>query len=147
MKTNERLPASGVLLAIDFGMARIGIARSDATQMLATPVDVLQVKNRPLDFIIERLAACCPADCVGLVFGWPDEDDVRTEPVRTQILMLAESLGERRTLPWALSPESFSSRDALDLLHASGKKMKPGQPIDAYAAAVILQRYLDGAPG
>ena len=139
----ERLPRQGVLLGIDFGSARVGIARSDATQMLATPVAVIRADGRSLAEIAGKIGELCSADCAGLVLGWPDEDDERTAPVRQRIRALADVLAACCPLPQTFVPEGFSSREARELLQASGKRLKPGQPIDDWAAAVILQRHLD----
>jgi putative Holliday junction resolvase len=133
-------------LAIDFGKARVGLAKTDAERFVVTPLETLEAKGISLRALAERIADRAKAlECVGLVLGWPDEDDDSTLPLRKEICTLAEQLRQRHSLPCASAPESFSSRDALMYLHEAKKKKKDRARLDHYAAAVILERYLDAS--
>jgi len=144
MFSGDALPQKGALLSVDFGKARVGLAKTDAGRMIVTPLETLDAKGKSLaalaDLIAERARAL---DCVGLVLGWPDEDDDRTLPLRKEICSLARQLRSRHSLPCGAAPEGFSSRDALDHLHEARKKKKARARLDCYAAAVILERYLE----
>lgn len=141
--SRNAVPPNGVLLGIDFGLARIGVARSDCSRLLASPCAIISRKVKPAadsaGSIMRQMAAC---GAVAVVMGWPDEEDERTREIRAAITGCIDQLEEHAVSVVCVS-ESFSSREALDLLHASGKKKKPGQYLDDWAAAVILQRYLD----
>jgi putative Holliday junction resolvase len=140
---SSSFPGKGVLLGVDFGQARIGLARCDGLRMLASPLIILQRKKNTsqddADCIISQMEKY---QAVALVMGWPDEDDERTDSIR-KLISRCLVLLEKKGIPLVRVSESFSSREALELLHAVGKKKKPGQYIDDWAAAVILQRYLD----
>lgn len=129
-------------MAIDFGKARVGLAKTDDERLTVTPLETLAAKGKSLQALADIIADRARAlGCVGLVFGWPDEDDDRTLPLRKEIRALARQLGH--SFPCASAPESFSSRDALAYLHEARKKKKDRVRLDHYAAAVILERYLD----
>jgi putative Holliday junction resolvase len=141
MFLSDALPDKGVLVAIDFGKARVGLAKTDPERIVVTPIETLQVKGKSLSAIAEIIITRAGAlSCAGFVIGWPDEDDERTLPLRKEIARLAQHL--RHALPCAGIQESFSSRDALDHLHEANKKKKGRAQLDHYAAAVILDRYL-----
>ncbi|HPH01618.1 MAG TPA: RuvX/YqgF family protein [Spirochaetota bacterium] len=143
--SRAEIPASGVLLGIDFGLARVGLARTDALRMLASPLKILHRNGKPDTFVVSTiLQEVASSSAVGVVMGWPDEDDPRTESVRTAISGCIGRM-EEQGIPVVRVAEAFSSREALELLHATGKRKKPGQFMDDWAAAVILQRYLDAA--
>jgi len=164
MMRDDPLPPAGALLGIDYGKARIGLAKCDPTRLVVTPLATIE-KGKPRAHDTTRsgragrpAAECASqravvagaiagyareAACVGAVFGWPDEDDPRTLPVRDDIILLAECLRNEFSVLCAFVPESFSSREALDLLHEAKKKKKALRALDPYAAAVILRRYLD----
>lgn len=139
------IPQDGVLLGVDFGLARIGIARSDSSRLLASPCTIIPTKGRSIAALASAIMQELQAySAVAVVMGWPDEEDERTRDIRAAIQACRTQL-EKAALPVVYVFESFSSREAIELLHASGKKKKPGQHLDDWAAAVILQRYLDAA--
>jgi len=143
--SRAEIPASGVLLGIDFGLARVGLARTDALRMLASPLKILHRNGKPDTFVVSTiLQEVASSSAVGVAIGWPDEEDLRTEGVREAISGCIGRL-EEHGIPVVRVAETFSSREALELLHATGRKKKPGQFMDDWAAAVILQRYLDAA--
>jgi putative Holliday junction resolvase len=145
---HDALPPTGVLLGVDYGKARIGLARCDETRLVVTPLMTLHIKGKSAAAVAEELMQhTAKTACVGLIFGWPDEDDARTEAVRNDIAKLVGRLRGTFSLLCAFVPESFSSRDALDFLREAKKKRAASRALDPYAAAVILQRYLDAQGG
>jgi putative Holliday junction resolvase len=143
MFQSDALPDTGALLAVDYGKARIGLAKTDAERIVATPLETLSVTGKSKRAIAAMIADRAKAlFCVGLVIGWPDEEDARTLPLREEICALARQLRAQHALLCAFSPEGFSSRDALMYLHEAGKKKKDRARLDHFAAAVILERYL-----
>jgi putative Holliday junction resolvase len=136
------LPTSGRLLGIDHGLQRIGLATSDASQMIARELTILQRKSKAEDFA--RLQNIITQEkIVGIVLGMPYNDAIdegvhqQADTVRTWGARLAEIV----TLPILLWDEQYSSADAVEL--SKQKRRKPRDPIDDLAARVVLQRYLD----
>jgi putative Holliday junction resolvase len=127
------------ILAVDPGDMRIGIALSDATATLASPLITLDHINREENARrIADLAAQHGAEriIVGQAFGEDGKPNLSGRKARR----LAGALRDATSLPVELWEESDSTQTALAARRALGK---PGDNIDAEAAAVILQDYLD----
>jgi putative Holliday junction resolvase len=139
------IPPTGRILALDWGASRIGIAISDETQLLASPLAVLPRragKRLPLGAFLTIVETEHP---VGLVVGLPLGDLYDDE---TPSLLGAREMGElfaaRSGLPVEWVDESFSTAEALERLTARGVAPKSRRDsVDALAAAVVLERWLD----
>jgi putative Holliday junction resolvase len=132
------------LMALDIGQRRIGIAVSHSG-ILATPHDVLHRTSKKADFaklkeLIETLKI--ERVIVGLPYSLSGDDQMG--PQARRIKRYAEALAETVTVPLEYFDESYSTVDAERFMTPSGRKTIP---IDAAAAAVILQRYLDRSKG
>ncbi|MCS6843453.1 MAG: Holliday junction resolvase RuvX [Caldilineales bacterium] len=135
------LPRAGRLLGVDVGQRRIGLAISDETQWLATPLQVVQRSARAEDF--RRLAhIAAERRVVGLVIGHPLNADGSEGPQGRTVARYARHLAETLGLPWVLWDEHGSTQAALERLAHAGRRRRQ-MPVDAEAAAVILQDYLD----
>ncbi len=127
-------------IALDIGERRIGIAVSDSG-IFATPYSVLHRRSKKEDFArlkqiidelkIERLI-------IGLPYSLSGHEDIG--PQGRRIKRYAEALAKTVTIPIEYFDESYSTVDARAYLATSGQKKVP---VDAAAAAVILQNYLD----
>jgi putative Holliday junction resolvase len=127
------------ILAVDPGDLRIGLALSDATATLASPLIILDHINREENARrIADLAAQHGAEriIVGQAFGEDGKPNLSGRKARR----LAGALRDATSLPVELWEESDSTQTALAARRALGM---PGDNIDAEAAAVILQDYLD----
>lgn len=127
-------------MALDIGERRIGIAISESG-ILATPHSVLYRKSRKEDFeklrhLIVELKI--QRVIVGLPYSLSGHETIGPQARRVQ--RYAEALAKTLTIPIEYFDESYSTADAKDHLAASGQKKIP---LDAAAAAVILQNYLD----
>lgn len=137
----QEFPGRGRLLAIDPGERRIGVAVCDEMQLLAKPLTVIVRRSRAEDF--DRLArVAAEQQVVGLVAGHPlNADDSEGSQGRTAARFahrLAASLG----LPLVLWDEHGTSQAAAErLAHASKRRRQSS--LDAEAAAVLLQDFLD----
>lgn len=138
----------GRAVCIDFGERRVGIAISDPTQTIARPLKVLQVGG-PADaatqvaWELEQLAGD-PDPPVTLVVGWPRRLDGTESEQTLRVRSFVDALSARTALPIELMDERLSSREAESRLAArepSWRRRK--KRLDAAAAAVILQDYLD----
>lgn len=133
----------GRIMALDLGEKRIGVAVSDAGQMIAGAHGVVQRKSRAADF--ERFAAIAEElAAVMLVMGLPitmaGHEGDRAAWVRDYAADLAAHL----QLPVEFWDERLTTKQAeatLRQLGRKGKKIK--QNVDAVAATLILQSFLD----
>ena len=136
---------SGRILALDVGEKRTGVALSDPLRMVARPLLVVQRASKVDDFdTIGRLVAEHQVSLV--VCGYPLSLDGSEGPQGQRIRRYAEQLAETLEVPVELWDESYSTVDAESIMQVSRKRMTPKerrQWIDAVAAAVILQSYLD----
>lgn len=135
----------GRLLGIDHGLARIGLAVSDANGIIATELMILERKSKREDFAtLNRIAQ--QEGVVGVVVGIPfsdadfdDDADVHTQAdtVRLWIQRFAATT-ELPIIEW---DETLTSDDARDMAQRQGRS--PRQAIDDIAARLMLQSYLN----
>jgi putative holliday junction resolvase len=137
------------IVGLDIGRRRIGVAISDATGMLARPVGVLSRGGSDADALrlvadeIARLAA--EEDGVGtVVVGLPRRLDGSPNEMTPYVHTFADQLHAASGLPVVLQDERLSSREAESRLALREKDWRARKKkLDAAAAAVILQDYLD----
>jgi putative Holliday junction resolvase len=138
------LPSAGRLLALDWGEVRIGLALSDETQTLATPTTTLvrrAGKRFPMPRLLELVAEHSP---VGLVVGLPLTGEGEEGGSAVAARELAEDVARRTGLPVALWDERMSTARALAAIREQGGRTRGRkEDVDALAAAVLLQHYLD----
>lgn len=128
-------------MAIDYGGKRIGIAVSESG-ILASPHSVLPNQGD----VVSRLASL--ADELGadtLILGLPRR--ARSTSGEQKFRDLADRLRQQTCKPVVLWDETLSTVEAAERLRAGGRRSKGKDDIDMYAAAVILQSYLDARTG
>ena len=139
-------------LGIDYGERRIGLALSDATGLLASPWKRLANDGNAIA-AAKRLAEeirVLQADESGLgavVIGLPRRlnGDATEQTVKVQVL--ARELGARIEIPITLQDERLTSHEAEELLAQRERDWRRRKDqLDAMAAALILQDYLDSQP-
>lgn len=141
------------IVGLDVGERRIGVAISDATCTLARPVGVLRPAGLERDAVelaaaeIARLAQ--EEDGVAsLVIGLPRRLDGSASDMTPRVEAFAAKLGAETRLPVVLQDERLTSREAESRLAEREKDWRVRKErLDAAAAAVILQDYLDTRPG
>lgn len=131
------------ILGIDYGDARTGLSVSDPSGFLAGSPSVIHEWN--YDKLVDKLAAFIEQNGIEeIVLGWPKNMDGTAGPRAEKCEALADTLRARTGLPVVLWDERRTTVAAHDILHQSGKKMKKHrQTVDAVAASLILQGYLD----
>ncbi|HEX2218385.1 MAG TPA: Holliday junction resolvase RuvX [Gemmatimonadales bacterium] len=138
------LPDAGRLLAVDWGEVRIGLALSDETQTLATPLETLvrrRGKRFPMGRFFELIAEHRPA---GMVVGLPLSGEGAEEESAEAARALAGELAQRSGLPVELWDERMSTARALAAIREQGGSTRGRKgDVDALAAAVLLQHFLD----
>jgi putative Holliday junction resolvase len=137
------------VLGIDYGARRIGLALSDATATLASPWRMLQrpaSEAETLRLLISEVMTL-QQDADGLeavVVGWPRRLDGSPTDQTPLVELFARSLQAQIRVPVVLQDERLSSTEAESRLARREKDWrKRKQQLDAAAAAVILQDYLD----
>ena len=137
------------VLGIDYGARRIGLALSDATATLASPWRLVQrppSEAETLRLMIREIAALA-ADEDGLeavVIGWPRRLDGSATDQTKLVEAFARGVEAQITVPVVLQDERLSSHEAesrLAVRQPDWRKRKA--KLDAAAAAIILQDYLD----
>ena len=131
------------ILAVDHGEKRIGLALSDPTGTIASPLTVIAHVARVVD--AAQVAALAAEREAGLiVVGQSFDEDGLPNAAGRAAARFAETLRAQTSLPVEMWDESFSTFDARASrieLGVSRKKRTGHQ--DALAAAVILQSYLE----
>lgn len=137
------------IAGLDVGERRIGIAVSDATGTLARPVGVVRTSGLDkdaLDRAAAEIARLAGEDdgLVALVIGLPRRLDGSANEMTSRVEAFAQTLGRRMSLPIVLQDERLTSLEAESRLAVREKDWRVRkQRLDAAAAAIILQDYLD----
>jgi putative Holliday junction resolvase len=131
------------VLALDVGNRRVGVAVSDPSQSLARSLEVIE-RGAPRD----DLAALCRLieeyDVEKIVVGYPRSLDGTRGEQAQKVEQYVEALTSTLDIPVLLWDERLSTVSAERLMTEAGLKGRAKrQRIDAVAAAVILQDYLD----
>jgi len=140
----DSIPRAGRILALDWGEVRFGVARSDEGQILASPLATLH--RRPgKRFPMPKLLALVEQESpVGLVVGLPISLEGAETPSSTAARELARDVERRTALPVVLFDERFTTAIALDAIREMGGNTRGRKDdVDALAAAVLLQHFLD----
>lgn len=134
------------MLGIDFGERRIGLAVSDPTGTVATPLETVQRRagKRPPLAQIERVARELLVEhlVVGLPIGLDGEENEWCREVR----VLAGKLADRLEVPVAFVDERLTSVRAERAVRSMGlpkRERERRERVDAAAAQLILQAWLD----
>ena len=136
------------LLALDVGDRRVGVAVSDEGALLATPLTVIRRSSKVEDFA--KIARLVREQGAGmLVIGHPLNADGSAGPQARRVERYAAAMSdalrlEGLSLPMIMWDEHGSTQRAQTLMISAGRSAKDRRrQIDAAAAAVILQDYLD----
>jgi putative Holliday junction resolvase len=134
------------LLALDIGEKRIGVAVCDESGTLARPLTTIARASKREDFErIARLAEEHQAERI--IAGYPRSLSGDEGPQARRVRRYVEALAAVLTVPVELWDERYTTVEASErLLEAKPGRRSPrdrGQ-LDAAAAAIILQGYLDG---
>lgn len=131
------------ILAVDHGEKRIGLALSDPTATIASPLRVIEHVSRLMD--AAQVATLAQENDAGLiVIGQSFDEEGQPNLAGRRAAKFAAALREQTSIPVVLWDESFSTQDARAArieLGVSRKKRSGHQ--DSLAAVVILQSYLE----
>jgi putative Holliday junction resolvase len=131
------------ILGIDYGDARTGLSVSDPTGLLAGSPSVIHEWNH--DKLVAALCRFITDNKIEeIVLGYPKNMNGTIGTQAQKCEALAATLQEQTGIPVVLWDERRTTVAAHQILHNSGKKAKKHrQTIDAVAATLILQGYLD----
>lgn len=131
----------GRLLGLDYGLKVIGVAVSDPTGTITRPLDLIYRGSKKEDFALIN-AIIAEQNAVGIVVGLPvSPPEITTYTQADRVRLWASRLAAAVSVPVYLWNERYSSQDAEEILAEIGQD-RP-ERIDAIAAAVILQSFLD----
>ena len=138
----------GRILAVDVGARRVGLAISDASRTLARPLETILVTGDTdaADRVARRAVELADEDggLAAIVVGMPSRLDGTPSPQTARVAAFIEKLTARTPLPIATEDERLSSREAESRLAVHERDWrKRKKKLDAAAAAIILQDYLD----
>lgn len=131
-------------LGIDYGKARIGVAKSDPLGVLATPIETIHEKNFRIQ--LDKLCELAEKEKVDkLIFGLPKNMDGTEGETAELIREFAVKASDRLGIPYEFVDERLSTVSAHKILNdvnMSGSK-KRRNVVDTVSAVIILQSYLD----
>lgn len=135
-----------IILAVDLGKARTGLAVCDKSMFLASPVCVIEEWNREkLAKKVSEKAKELKAELI--IVGLPKNMDGSEGESARGAREFAQMLEKESGLPVKMYDERCTTMIAhryLNDVNVRGKKRK--QTVDAAAAAIILQSYLESLP-
>ena len=132
-----------VIVALDIGSVRIGVAVCDELEQIATPRETLRRSSNAAALeAVARVVAERGARLV--VVGLPVSFDGQIHEQARSVLAFGKKLRGRLAVPVVYVDETLSSVRAEEALRAAGvRSERIRERIDAAAAAMILQDYLD----
>lgn len=131
------------IMGIDLGEKTTGVAISDATWRIATPVMGVRRTNRKAD-IASLLNLAAQYNALGIVVGLPVNMNGTLGPQAKKMREFAQSLSELSQLLVALWDERLSTAAVnRTLLNADMSRKRRGEVVDKLAATYILQGALD----
>lgn len=132
-----------IILGVDLGKARTGVAICDKGELLASPLTVVQEHNR--ERLVEKLAALAKERGAELIaVGLPRNMDGSEGESAQNAREMGRALGEASGLPVEFVDErgtTITAHGYLNETNTRGRRRKA--VVDAVAATVILQNCLD----
>lgn len=133
-------------LGIDYGERRVGLALSDPTGLIAQPHATLKRRRGKRPPVAAVAAVVREHDVVAIVVGLPLGLDGEENDWTREVRSFGDAVGERTSLPVHYVDERMTSVRAERAVRSIGlpkrERERKGR-IDAAAAALILQAYLD----
>lgn len=134
----------GVRVGVDVGKVRIGLARSDAHGMLATPVETVSRDGGGKTDLARIMAVVAELEAIEVVVGLPLALSGNRTASTNDAVEFAEALARSLVVPVRLVDERLSTVAAESALRAAGRTTKTHRAVvDQVAATIILQHALD----
>lgn len=141
------LPSSGRLIGLDAGTKTIGLALSDSSRSIATPLETIK-RTKFKDDAARLMSLIESNSIVAMVLGWPLNLDGSEGPRAQGTKAFARNLNKLCALPILLWDERLSTAEAERMLiSADASRKRRAEVIDKLAATIILQGALDRMRG
>lgn len=140
---NQPQNKKGALLGIDNGSKNIGIAVSDLTRTIASPMNFVKRKK------LQETAAAIfkiydEKECIGIAMGHPLNMDGTSGPSAQAARAFARNLVSIRDIPLIMIDERLStSAVQKQMIEADMTRKKRAEQVDSAAACFVLQGLLD----
>lgn len=134
----DKINNSGVVLALDVGAARIGVARANILAGIASPLTYIQNTDTVFDQIKQLVD---DEQAAALVVGLPRGLDGQVTDQTRSVQDFTAKLKTQVSIPMFWQDEALTSKQAEAELEVKGKPFSKGD-VDALAACYILQDYL-----
>lgn len=132
--------------ALDLGTKTVGVALSDPSGFLASPLVTLRFDSEDYDHALNQVEALLlqhPVDVI--ILGFPKNMDGSIGYSGERSLFFKEEMEQFTQIPIILWDERLTSVAAHKILHSNDKKQKSHKAVvDQVAAVQMLQEYLDG---
>lgn len=139
---------TGRLLGVDWGERRIGLALSDESQILAQPLTTLTRRTGKRFPMARLIALAKEREVAGVVVGLPLKEDGSEGKAAKQARALAADITRHSGLAADLWDERFTTARALQAVREMGGATRERRgDVDALAATLLLQHYLDARRG
>lgn len=140
----------GRILGIDYGLARLGLAISDESKILASPLPTLSAAKKTEETVkrlvqeLERIERERESTIQSIVIGLPLMMSGKTGFIADEVKHFATLLEQAVTIPIILWDERLTTVQAeRSLREANLSRKKRSKVVDTVAAVIILQNYLD----
>jgi len=131
------------IMALDYGLKRVGIALSDPMQKFAYPYKTLENNKKLIDEVVKIINEM---DVKLIIIGNPNDEKTNLNSISNEINRFKISLSERVDIEIIFWDETFSSKIAQQKILESvtkKKKRKNKSLLDMHSAAIILTEYLE----
>jgi len=125
----------GVRLGIDFGSRRIGVARSDASGMMAFPLTTVTRGEGDLAALASLVVE---HEAIEVIVGLPRNLSGADGPASDAAREFAEALAQCVRVPVRLVDERLTTVSAQRSLHESGRSVRTSRAVIDQAAAVVI---------
>jgi putative Holliday junction resolvase len=132
------------ILAVDYGLKRLGLALSDENQILASPLQVL-LASKTLQQTAEALVKIAEGHKASkILMGNPLHLSGKKSFLSDEVALFIQMLKQLTSLPIILWDERLTSAEAERTLKLGGvNRKKRTAVVDCLAAVILLQSYLD----
>ncbi len=150
MNTKENWKQPTRIIAIDYGMVRIGLAVSDERKIIATPLETLKAEKQSektvtkLIDLLEEHAKSRGYNIESIVIGFPLLMSGKKGLLADEVTHFVSLMKEKVMFPIIIWDERLTSVQADRFLREGQlSRKKRSQKVDSVAAVIILQNYLD----
>lgn len=134
---------TGIIMAMDIGDVRTGIAVTDALQIIASPLRTVPMKAKAKEDAAALAAVVEEIGPAAIVAGYPLNQAGEPGPQAKKVEAVVEALKARISVPVHLLDERFTTAEAHKHLHRAGvSSRKQRASVDQVAAVLILETWL-----